>query len=397
MRRFGVILVLIPSLLEIINSRQFIIEIPGFPYTVGQLSFILIGLAGLRLVQLNSLGLLGKAFTFIYGGMLISSLLNGNIIDDSVKSIGIIFHFLAALGWSRLLFKRTYLYYLDILMLGLFFYWFYYILNASVLASEFVSYSKSYQEDRVINHHIPGINLSTASFYILIRFFSGEESFRKWGFVLLGTTILLMLILESRSNLIVCLVMAVISFSWHRKGKSFRLLRWIPLILLGYFVITFMTDRFSFIEERFALDSDYQEQTTIGRREVYIRFPLEFAQNPLGRGPNDYKIDLGRVTLNAHNNFLTQILIGGSLALLGVILFLIKQVRIGYNGKWFKNSIYHKYPPQIYAGYVASVTYFLTLLTIDMGNLLFYSCLASLLSAEYIFDFHINERSITDE
>lgn len=397
MKRIGVIFLLLPSLFEILDAKQFIIEIPGLPYSLGQCLFVLIGFTGLRQYQLNRLGQVGKAFMFIYTGMLLSSFLNGNILDDVSKSIGIIIQFLAALGWSRLLLRKTYLYFLDILMISLFLYWFFYVLNASVSGGQFISYSKSYQEGRAINHHIPGINISTASFYLLIRFFGGESSFKYFGWILLGTSIFIMLILESRSNLIVCILMSLISYSWQAKAKSISLIRLAPIFLIAYFLISFMMDKFSFIEERFSLNSDYQEQTTMGRREVYARFPFEFAQNPLGRGPNDYKIDLGRVILNAHNNYLTQILIGGILAILGVLKFFVKQVRMGSEGNWFKRLLNHNYPPQIYASYIASIVFFITLFTIEYVNILYFICLSNLISAEHIFNSVKRHRDIREK
>lgn len=396
MKRFGIILFLMPVLLEIIYPKQFIIEIPGLPYSLGQFTFILTGIMGLKEVRINALGQVSKAFSLIYVGMFFASFINGNIQEDLSKSLGTIIQFVAAVGWSMLLLKKRYLNWLDILMISMFIYWMFYVLGVSISGGSVVSYSQAFQDDRAVNHHVPGMAISTSAFYLLFRFFCGENKFKLLGFVLLGVTISTMLLLESRSNLLVCILLSLISYSWIKKGRSLNLWKWVPVVLLGYFLINFMINRFEFIEERFALDLGYQQQTTIGRREVYARFLYEFAQNPLGRGPNDYKYDLGTVTINAHNTYLTLIIIGGILAFFGVIVFLIKSIKMGIKGKWFRKRMYDNQPKQIYSGYLASIVFFTTLFTIEQGNLLFYICLSIMLTTEYIYDKSTKFKLVSD-
>jgi len=188
------------------------------------------------------------------------------------------------------------------------------------------------------------------------------------------------LLIESRSNFLISFL--VLSYLALRTGarKFKHVLLLLPVLLIIFYSLASIIQGNETLKKRFTLsDVKYQEKTSRMRID-YLELGIEdFISNPLGKGVGDIHVKYKGRTASIHNQFLTFVVSGGLVALLGLLLLTIglKKVVIGI----YKNQsvFWHRY---LFATAIACMTFFVTLLFIEMSGLLLFLMISFLLFVE---------------
>lgn len=369
MRRILTILVFIPVIIEAIDTR-FAIAIPGSPYSLGGLIFVFAGVTQLQRIQQPFKNRVFIAFVLVFLGTLGGAMFSNDVIRNMSRTMGAFLMVVGALGFSKLLEKKNFILLLDILMVGSIIYWSFHVFSA-VGSGALQTYTEQYRDDEVVNHHIPGLLISTGAFYLTARFFIKANGMTIFGYLLLAFAAIVTIMAESRSNLLFMVVGSLITIYWINPNISKWVLRLIPILILGYIIYDNILLSSENLNQRFSVvDSDYQTRTTNGRQMVYTLFTAEFLSSPFGRGMLNSKIDIGDFIINAHNQYLTYILAGGIISGFGVFIFLRYLIRLVMRfGAMVRRTMY---PRASMAFNLPVVIYFMTLTTIEQGGLLFF-------------------------
>lgn len=372
---------MLPSILELVNDN-FSIIVPGSPYTLGRTQFLLVGLYYFRQIKNPFQYKVFTAFFIMLAGTFLGAFFSDSIGANLLRSTSTMLLLIASLGFASALREKTFSTVLDVIMVASFSYWVIYVFNIVFVGGSLSSYTKEFLEADAINHHIPGITICVALFYLIPRYFVQNQKVKFMGYVLIAIAAISILVLESRSNLIFLIVGNMIMFYWLDPKFSKWILRLIPLFIIAIILLEYFIESSEFLSRRFSLaDTEYHENTTIGRRAVYLLFPIEFISTPLGRGILDYRIDVGPVTMNPHNLYITYMLTGGIISVVGVVIFfkyIIRLIRRG--GKYLKRI---SDPRAVMMLNLPTAIYLLTLLTIELGGLYFYLIISMAILGEF--------------
>lgn len=354
--------------MQCIDANIFYLSIPLIPFSLGETLFILLGLYNLKIKEkrFNSVII---CFIIINISTLIAAFINEDLLTDFSRSLGLIIMLIASIGWSNLWSKKEYSNALNIFFLVNLIYWSAYVISITYVFGNIISYGALYgQDDSIINHHICGLAISLSSLYILNRFFIVRNQISKFGYGLMIFTFIVLILSESRSNLITYVIVLCLLLTYLNKSsfRGFFLFGLIGVSML--FTFNYLFSDQERISQRFSIDSGYQTATNESRIEIYKRFPGELLSNPLGKGAigGTKLLIFNTNKKNPHNQYLTFSLQGGLLAFLaslfflGRIVFLIKKGRLMIN---FSSSIS--------AVFFVVIAFWITLFTIDTGGLLF--------------------------
>ncbi len=379
---FSLILLFIPVLVgELIDSKSFLIIIPGSPYSIGRLIFILIGISGLIKMNQNQIRFprVSIALLLIFIGPLFGSFFSNDIILGISRALGNLILVLSAVGLGYLFkYERNTRVFYDLIFISNFTYWISYLLTNMFLGSGLqISYGELYVQDVVVNHHIIGINITTSVVYICNRFFRESKQFLFFVFYLIG--VLSAFVVESRSNFILILFVFFLNIYFlPQKSKSSKFLLIIGIIagitiLINQFV-SFNDD----LNKRFDIyDNEYIESTNINRKSVYTKIPNLVIDNFFGNGPIDVMIEIesGEEIL-AHNSYLTFLISGGIISFIGLLLFfgnIIRLIKLFY----FRVLSMKGYEIGVF---LSVVLFLLTIFTIEYLGIYFFVYLATLSS-----------------
>ena len=368
-----VLLLLLPALSESIDSDAFTVAIPGFPLSLGAVLFILAGLSGFTngyKFVLNTPIFVGLFLVYI--GFLGGAFFSGNTMENLSRSTATLFILISACGLANMWSKRPARWLLDAFFLAMFLYWVWYVLDNTLLRGTFVSYSTLDLLGKVHNHHIPGLHLSIAAIYVALRFFYSEGKLRLQGYYIVGIAILCSLLIESRSNFVFTILTFSIIILKERKKILRFLIIVLPLLWGFYFAIDYFTSHYSFLHQRFSLqDTAYQQRTNLSRITQLLNAPKLFLEYPWGRGIRNIYFDTGfGHKLLMHNQYLTYILAGGLISLIGVIIWLKGLVAIVKRALSTKNPTFqHSF---LFASSMTLFIFQITLTTIENGGLFFF-------------------------
>ena len=158
-----------------------------------------------------------------------------------------------------------------------------------------------------------------------------------------------------------------------KEGLTFKrvFLITIPIIILGYILLSNIIMEEELLTRRFTTqDMDYQDRTTSMRFHFIGIAAEEFLRFPFGKG-RDAQIIYNQRTTLVHNQYLTYILAGGVLSLIGVVLLfkglwvIIRKFDVYRSNENKKNII-------ISAISISVFTFFITLFTIESSSLFFF-------------------------
>ncbi len=108
----------------------------------------------------------------------------------------------------------------------------------------------------------------------------------------------------------------------------------------------------------------------------------------------------GGISRSIHNQYLTFVVGGGVLALIGLIFIVIGFIKLIRSISYFKEDQFKFYFKFVFALIFSCMTFFITLLTIEMTGLCFFYMLSFLLFVEkemldYTYEIKYNMISIT--
>ena len=318
-----VFLLLIPALLEAIDIKAFGITIPG-PLTLGRWTFILGGLISLN--QSKNMGLntsVFKAFFYILIGSAIGGFWGKDFVGNFFKITAFLLLILGAVGLAPFWNKKKMWNLLVMFMIGNFIYWSYHVIDVSYLRGGFNAYSTKFLVGDATNHHIVGQAVSVSSLFLAINYFFKYGRLSVPGYLILIWTLFILLLSETRSNFLITLLgSAIIVF---RESKNFG--RLIFLVIPLFFTVLYVFSLFVFendnIKQRFDVnDSEYIEHTTDIRIVMLQEGLATFLSNPQGIGMLNMTVKINNKDLMLHNQYLSFLISGGLLALMGVLIWI---------------------------------------------------------------------------
>jgi hypothetical protein len=371
-QQFFLVFLLIPSYGEIINAADFSVNIPGSPFSLGRLTFILTGIIGIManrqfFFRSNTF----KGLLLIFIGSIFGGLLSTQVALSLSRSIGTIVLFMGSVGVATLfnldLVKKS----ISIFFIVNFAFWTNYVLSHTMAGGlNFNSYSQLFVEKEVVNHHLVGVNISVSTIFIALKYFYKENQLRVLGYIVIFVGIFACFLSETRSNLLF-LSLTLIIIVYFSSIKFTSLLLIIGPIMVGIVLFfTLVAQENEALFQRFdATDEEYQERTTGMRVDFIESFFTAFFVNPFGRGVFGTEISYGGMeSTMLHNQYLTFILSGGIVALIGVYLWLKEFAKIFY--KYVKQKL--TWNIENYAYVFSMLTFILTLFTIEYSGLLFF-------------------------
>lgn len=357
--------------LECLNS-DFTFQMAGFPYSIGKIGFIIIGVAYFPVINSVSRMRIIWATFFIYISYLVAVFFSdAPILDNLSPTIGMLILFLSSIGFGVYLFRTNEVRFLDIFFVVTFVYWSGYVLSNTVVGGGVVSYSTI---DGIINHHVSGINIALGGLYIIFRYrFAGISIL---GISIAIFTLMVLFLSESRSNLIMFGLTYLLSFVF-QYGSIFNLFKSISIVFIlivgiGYNAIFFPIFQNERVSERFdPTNQQYIEDTNISRVELYTEFVPSLVKNPFGKGLANPKVDTIYGEKLMHNKYATYIIKGGFLAVIPVVVLVFALVRLFMQSrKMFATHIFGVEPKGLKSVIMVLICYYLTLVTVDFGGLL---------------------------
>lgn len=360
--------------LECLDQQPFAFKFELVPFSIGKLLFMIVGFYNFRKARPNSMIV---CFCILSFCIIAASFFNVNPSENLSRSVGSFLLILASIGWSQLWYKDQYKRILNVFLIVNFLYWSFYIMSVVNFTGSMVSYGEMYSNYNVINHHVCGLSVSLSSIFILVRYFIKENNFSLIGYAFILITLLILVLSESRSNLLVysLMILFVVKFVLNIAVKAVFIVGFITVIFHSIF--SNVSDGQDRLQQRFSMDRDFQSATNETRIEIYKRFPKEFIKYPLGKGSiNGSKMDYDSQT-NPHNQFLSFSLQGGMLAFMCVLFCWGKIVSFVRKLTPFSSHV----DSYFHAIFTLLICYCVTLLTIDQGGLWFYIILSLLFFA----------------
>jgi hypothetical protein len=387
LQQYFIIFLLIPSFAEIIDFNEYAIAIPGSPFSLGRITFILVGILGFFtqnsiITQSN----IAVGLYMIFFGSLVGGLLSDEIELSLSRSIGNLFLLLGAIGFSRIIKFKFIKVSINLFFILLCLYWSNYVYQRILTGGlNFNSYSQLFGENEAINHHVVGFNISIATIFLALNYFYKQNNLKVLGYLVIFNGIFVCFLSETRSNLLIisfCLFVIMLK-SKMSFSRLFSIT--IPLLVGMYFVSSLVASQNEKLFQRFdATDTEYQEKTTGMRFDFIEGFFVAFGNNPLGKGVLGTQIGYGNIeSTMLHNQYLTFILSGGIIAFFGIIILLKEYLNIFFNYR--KLALINN--DTNYAYLISMMTFLITLITIEQSGLFLFLCFSILvyLSEDYLY------------
>ena len=366
-----VILLLIPTLLEVIDTSTFLVNIPGSPLSLGRLCFVLAGIVNLKKIKYLKNNRIYIAFMLIILGMLSGLFFSPNLTEAISRTTAFSLFIFSAGSISFSFRKERLQYLLNFTMIGMFSYWTIYVVINLFSGNVILLYSDLYTSDDVMNHHVIGLRLSTSAIYLASYLISFSKTKEKIGYLLIIIAISLCLLIESRSNTLFTSIAGLILYLTNNKLSIKFFIITFPLLIIFTSLYINYVGTIDAISVRFNLsDSEYQTRTTQSRFLVIEQFFENFINYPFGKGIKNLKLDIGYGNrLLAHNQYLSFIIGGGIFGMIGVFIWIRNLINI------FKLIFFKKWKSQLSkfesALVMSLITFSLTLLSIDVSGLYF--------------------------
>ncbi len=374
---------LIPTFLESINPKLYLFEIPGSPLSLGRLGLVALGSFAIltRGVKMSSAF---TGFLLIYVGSVIGAFFSDDTLTNLSNAFAQILLLFGGLGLGILLKERHKNLFLvfDIFMAAMFLYWLQYTLTKTVLSGNFVSYTTLFLKSKATNHHIVGIGITHSGIYLVARLYD-KGGKKVYGYIIAGISMLLCLLIESRSNLLIMGIGTLWLVQQERRKNLGYILVLVFSCYVIYELITYFLEGYAFLSKRFDIqDSKYQSETNQSRLYIYQQFLTEFFRYPLGRGTLNARIyvDFEYRAINLHNQFLTFMIAGGIIAAAGVYKVFVSLIKCLQFNKLEILQSQHISHTRAFTAMI--VVFMLTLFTVESGGTLLFTGMGILMYLE---------------
>jgi len=312
-------------------DTSFEYKLPGLPYTIGKVAFILYGITGILSIGIDKLEKMLRVPLLIVTGFIIGGFINGSFKTEIACVPYYISLTVMAFDLRKLKFRKCFHW----VMVMIFSYRVIYIVITVFNNFEYNSYSLLLLYDLSVHHpHVVGIQLSISSIYLIV--YSAIKNNKLTSYFITLITIGLIILLESRHNFIAYSVTILAFLMYLDFKKSIKLLP-IPIIII--FVYFKLSPTFERTQERFDIrNTEYQMRTTEARANVLKQFPKQFADKLMGVGMRSIRIDYGQgYEMTPHNQYISVAYAGGILSISALMLLIIT------SSKKTLSNMKHKY------------------------------------------------------
>jgi hypothetical protein len=346
------------------------VTIPGIPLTLGRLSLVVLGVLGFFASgTISGTRAQVAVVLLICAGALIGSLLSSSITQSLSAWLGFSLLFVTAMMSSTWLHSKIFQRLLVWWSVACLAYWCFYILSIREAYGS-VSYGAIYRvnqddDNSLINYHSFGSVISVAG--IFLSQFIGDVDKRVRALSIIAPLIVLFLLVisESRSNLLVFIAVLAVAFFFFQSGlKKYIFVTIISALALGF--LANLVGQDESLTRRYDIsNTDYIGYTTASRTSLSISAIESILSNPLGQGFTVNRVEYRGGTYQPHNQFLTLGLASGFTGLIASAIWILatfKLLRIG------KNST----DPSTRALALSLFTITLTLFTNDISGAMFF-------------------------
>jgi hypothetical protein len=364
------LVLLIPTFIESIDHKLPTVSLG--PLTIGRLGFIIVGI--LMLFQYPN----QSKDSNIYKGLMI--MLLGNIIagivnnemDSVSRTIAFSLLMTGALGMTTFFATPIGRNALMVFFISSFIYWVKYMFDRIFSGGSINAYSALFIEGDAINHHFVGMNISIAGLFTSIYFFYKNNNMKIWGYFGIGIAAIACFLSESRSNTLFTLSGLLLLLVIQRKNISRQVFILLPFLIVAYLAVDNLLQESDALSQRFDInDTEYQERTTGMRFDMIYAAFNQLVQHPIGKGFRNIYVNIDGRNLNIHNQYLSFIIGGGIISLIGVIIWL-RQVILGMFS-YLSFGMFRLKNDSFYVAIAISTFIFhVTLLTLEFSTLLLF-------------------------
>lgn len=364
------LVLLIPTFVESIDHKLPTVSLG--PLTIGRLAFIIAGI--LMLFQYPK----ERKDSNIYKGLMI--MLIGNIIagivnnemDSVSRTIAFTLLMTGAYGMTTFFSTPVGRNALMVFFIASFIYWVKYMFDRIFSGGSINAYSALFIEGEAINHHFVGMNISMAGLFTSIYFYYKNNNMKLMGYFGIGIAAIACFLSESRSNTLFTIMGLVLLLVIQRKNMSRQFFILLPFVLVAYLAVNNLLEESDALTQRFDLnDTEYQERTTGMRFDMIYEAFNQLVQHPAGKGFRNIYVNIEGRNLNIHNQYLTFIIGGGVISLIGVIIWL-RQVILNIQSYLNIGMMRLKNDSFYVAIAIATFVFHVTLLTLEFSTLLFF-------------------------
>jgi hypothetical protein len=392
------LILLLPAIIESIDHK--IPTITFGPFSIGKMSLIIIGLIlTFQYPKVKNKSRIYLGLIIMVIGNLIAGIIN-NEMDSVTRAIAFGLLLIGANGLTVLFSAKYGKYGLMVFFVASFFYWTNYMGSLFFSGGSINAYSELFLEGEAINHHFVGMNISMAGLFSSIYFFYKDGNMKIFGYVGIVVAAVVCFMSESRSNTLFTIFGLVLLLLLKRKNLARHFFILTPIVLLSAYFTNGLLNENDVLSQRFDVnDLDYQERTTIVRVEMIEAAFTELANNPLGKGIKNIYVKVRNRNLNIHNQYLTFIIGGGIVGLIGVLIW----ISAVYSNLIFylrKGNVEFKRDSYYTAIIITTTIFHITLTTLEFSTLLFFLIISiSILLEERInshksLDAHLAKQSL---
>jgi hypothetical protein len=346
------LVLLIPTFIESIDHK--LPTISFGPLTIGRLAFIIAGVLMIMLL-----------------GNIIAGIVN-NEMDSVTRTIAFSLLMTGALGMTTFFSTPIGRKALIVFFASSFIYWLNYMFDKIFSGGSINAYSALFIEGEAINHHFVGMNISIAGLFTSIFFFYKNNNMKIWGYFGTGIAAIACFLSESRSNTLFTILGLLLLLLMQRKNLIKQVFIVLPFAIAAYFAVDNLLEESDALSRRFDLnDTDYQERTTGMRFEMINAAFNELIVHPAGKGFRNIYVTIGGKKANVHNQYLTFIIGGGIISLIGGVIWLSAIVNnlILIIGK----RMYNLRKDSFYVAIgISTFIFHVTLITLEFSTLLFF-------------------------
>lgn len=357
-------------LMEASGIPDLLVTIPGIPLSLGRLSLVALGVLGF-FVSGTICGSRAQVAVvlLISAGALIGSLLSSSIAQSLSAWLGFSLLFVSAMMASTWLQFRVIKVLLIWWSLACLVFWSLFILNFQD-AYGGVSYGAIYranqnEDSSLVNYHSFGLVISIAGIW-LSQIIGDLDSRMRALSILAPVLVLYLLVLsESRSNLLIFVVVWAVAFFFYGSGfKQYFFGAFFGALLFGFLVNLVGGDE-SLARRYDVSNADYLGYTTASRTSLAISAIESILSNPLGQGFTVNRVEHRGSSYQPHNQFLTLALASGFAGIIASVIWIWTSFKLLIAGK-------RSGDPLIRALALSLLTITLTILTNDISGAIFF-------------------------
>lgn len=324
---WSAVLLFVLFLMEASGIPELTVIVPGLPLTLGRSSLVGLGILGF----FASGAIFGSraqaaAVLLISAGALIGSLLSSSIAESLSAWLGFSLLFVSAMMSSTWLHSKIFQRLLVWWSVACLAYWFFYILNIRE-AYGGVSYGAIYrvnQEDdsSLINYHSFGLVISVAAIFLFQFIGDADRRMRALAILAPLTALFLLVVSESRSNLLIFICVWTLAFFLLRNSIKKLIFAAIVGSITLVSLVQVVGESESLARRYDISDTDYVGYTTASRSSLAISATESILANPLGQGFTVNRVEHRGGAYQPHNQFLTLGLASGIAGLIASVIWI---------------------------------------------------------------------------